>query len=112
MAENLYAMRCTEFFGTRCANAHSAATKNSKLAKGLNLMRNKLSIAKKGMSLRRKLNKKEQKLFDHVGCFIRTPHKRSRSYLLNSYALCIIFILEEFIRMHISLDLIMFQTWS
>ena len=63
MAENLYAMRCTEFFGTRCANAHSAATKNSKLAKGLNLMRNKLSIAKKGTSLRRKLNKKEQKVY-------------------------------------------------
>ena len=63
MAENLYAMRCTEFFGTRCANAHSAATKNSKLAKGLNLMRNKLSIAKKGTSLRRTLNAKEQKFY-------------------------------------------------
>ena len=41
-------LRCAEFFGVRCATAHSAATKNLKLAKGLNLMRNKLSIAEKG----------------------------------------------------------------
>lgn len=48
-------LRCTEFFGARCANAHSAATKNSKLAKGLNLMRNKSSIAGERTSSRRNL---------------------------------------------------------
>ena len=44
-------LRCTEFFGARCAKRTPQRQNNSKLAKGLNLMRNKSSIVEKGNEL-------------------------------------------------------------